>query len=42
MRCKETVVGAENLVTQKSTAVVLGRGDGGLGKGNGEGYKESL
>ena len=33
---------AENLVSQESITIVPGRGDGGLGKGGGERYRESL
>lgn len=42
MDCKETTVEAENLVSQESITIVPGRGDGGLGKGGGERYRESL
>lgn len=33
---------AENLVSQKSIAIVLGRGDGGLDKRGGERYNLSV
>lgn len=36
MYSKETTMEAENLVSQKSIAAVLERGDGGLDKDNGE------